>query len=368
MSASPPHPNDSEMLVMDTASTFQEGVWFGMPDEAYFAIPALSATGIKHLRISPLDFWARASWLNPNYEDDTADDRDNEAKVIGKAYHARILEGRETFLTRFAPDLDPKDFPGVLRTVDDLKGWLEAKGLPKSGKTKAELIDRVLAADPTAKIWDVICEGYLQQHQGKSFLPPRLMDKIELAAAMIEKHPELSKAFSGGMPEVVICWRCPDSGVPCKARLDYLKPKAIVDLKTFANMQGRPIDLAIARELATRKYHVQAAWYDEAASHVARLMTAGKVYGEAPHDYLSRLFANQEKTFLFVWQAKGPAPLARGKTLPREGATFRIGQTEIDVAKVTFQNCMERFGKEPWIDVQKIEAIDDSDVPPWAYD
>ena len=237
-------------------------------------------------------------------------------------------------------------------------------------KTQQRGLDQTLE---TCRRWYNRClaerkDAYEQEHEGKTFLAQKLLDKIELAAAMIEKHPDLSKAFSGGMPEVVICWICPVIGIPCKARLDYLKPKAIVDLKTFGNAQGKPIDIAIARELASRGYHRQAAWYDDGAQQIKSLMDAGQVYGDAPHDYLSKLYAAHEKTFLFVWQAKGVAPLARGKTLPREGTTFRIGQTECETAKQTFRTYTEKFGKLPWIDETKIEAIDDTEIPPWAFD
>ncbi len=75
-----------------------------------------------------------------------------------------------------------------------------------------------------------------------------------------------------------------------------------------------------------------------------------------------------EKTFLFVWQAKGPAPLARGKTLPREGMTFRVGQTECESAKMKYRECQEKFGADPWVDNAKIEAFDDSDIPSYAME
>jgi hypothetical protein len=42
---------------------------------------------------------------------------------------------------------------------------------------------------------------------------------------MIERHEELSKAFSRGHAEVSLFWYCPKTGVPMKMRVDYLKLK-----------------------------------------------------------------------------------------------------------------------------------------------
>jgi hypothetical protein len=44
---------------------------------------------------------------------------------------------------------------------------------------------------------------------------------IEIAAAYIEKDPELSRAFLGGAPQVSVFW-IDEYGVSCKARFDYL--------------------------------------------------------------------------------------------------------------------------------------------------
>ena len=54
-------------------------------------------------------------------------------------------------------------------------------------------------------------------------------------------HQAAARAMTGGYSEVSIFWIDPGSGVRLKARLDYLKVKAIVDLKTFSNSLGKPV-------------------------------------------------------------------------------------------------------------------------------
>ena len=48
------------------------------------------------------------------------------------------------------------------------------------------------------------------------------MRRIEIAAAMIEHHPELRHCFIGGYAEVTVIWF--EDGLWFKARFDYLKP------------------------------------------------------------------------------------------------------------------------------------------------
>jgi hypothetical protein len=190
----------------DEVMEFRPGLYIGMPEDAYHDIPALSSHGIKNLRASPLDFWVR-SWLNPEREE-IAGDEDTIFKILGAAYDTRITEGRDKFLACYAPKIDAKDYPDALETVADLKAALKTRDLPVSGN-KPELIERLILDDPTVQIWDVIKESYEDEHDGKIFLPEKSLRRIEISAAMIEKHPQLCKAFTGGVAQPVIMWEVP---------------------------------------------------------------------------------------------------------------------------------------------------------------
>lgn len=352
---------------MNGSLDFKEGVFFGMPEEKYHAVPALSSSGVKNLRMSSLDFYMRAPWLNAHYEAENEETEDSFAKVLGRAYHKRILEGREAFLTCYAPAFEPGWHEDALEGADDIQAALrrhkEAGADVKLTGKKADLIERLLEIDATAKIMDVLRESYEDLHAGKQFLPQKTLDKIELSAAMIEKDQNLCKAFTGGMPEVSVFWTCTKSGVNCKARFDYLKAKAIVDLKTFANKSGYPIERAVERELAFYRYPISAAWYYEASDMIFHLMNMGKVYGDAPHIYLSGLHANAEKTFVYVFQQKGVAPLARGRSLPRSSTHVQVAAAACDAAKQTYRQCWETFGTDPWLTSEPIQTFDDARIP-----
>jgi hypothetical protein len=337
---------------------------FGMPEEEYHAFPALSASGIKWLAISPMDFWAR-SWMNPNREPDEEKDH----LELGKAYHKRILEGRAAFDAVYAPELDTgsDENAGALRTVAEMKDALKERGHPVSGN-RDELMLRLRTVAPDVKILDRLESAHQLKHEGKTLLPFAQIARIETAAAMIEKHPELRKVFTGGQPEVSIFWD--EEGVPMKARLDYLKPHVIPDLKSFSNPLKKSLLSAIAGTMAQRKYYVQAAVYMRAAESIYGALDAGNVEGEHDPHWLRRVaeVRNDEREFLFVFQQTGPAPLAVGKVLPRRCAAFGIGEDVMYQAIAKFRALSAAFDPgEPWVDTTPISAFDTGDFPPWVF-
>ena len=343
----------------------ENGVFFGIPDDEYHSAFALSASGIKHIRASPLDFWVR-SQLNPEYEAVQAAES-TEFKDIGTAYHKRIVEGKAVFEKLYAAAVDPGEYPDALVTIDDIRERLRGLGL-KVGGSKQELIGRLLEREPDAEILDDIKARHAEDHAGKTLLSSDLIRKIEIAAAMIEHHPQLGKAFTGGYPEVAIFWTDPEYQIPMKAKLDYLKRAAIVDLKTFTNVLGMPVEKAIAREIANRKYHIQAALYLEAVRQAKALIRENKIglASEVNPDFFRDLCAAEEHTFLFVFQQKGVAPLARGKVIP--GLTLDCGRVEIQDAKFRFAEAWKKFGDSPWVDESEIETFDPTAFPNYMMD
>lgn len=332
----------------------QDGVYFHLPEQDYHEIHALSASGIKNILISNPDFWFRSP-MNPMRVDDPTD-----AMTIGKAFHKRILEGREKFHDSYAVAFEaPKD---CLRTVEDLKDALIKCGIEKPKGLKPYLIEQLLERQPNALILDELKADYELLHHGKEFLSAELIGSIEVSAAMIEKHPALSKCFSGGYPEVSVIWT--EDGVRFKARFDYLKPRALIDLKTFGNFLNKPIDSAIYSAMASGKYHIQASFYLRAVK-VAQAAAAPVDFDGDPK-WLRAFTDCKEHDFFFIFQAKGVAPLARGKKFNR-GSLWSCGEVAIDEAIRRYKFCMETFGPDtPWVDNIPIDEFDDSLFPAYT--
>mgnify|MGYP001044648594 CR=1 FL=1 len=340
---------------MSGAPDFKEGLFFGLDEDVYHSVPALSNSGIKSLRASPMLFWSR-SWMNPSPVK-----RETEFMELGKAYDYRILAGREAFYERYGVALVAEDYPNALRTKDDVIEALEAEGGGgwKKSATKAILVEALRAVKPDAQIWDDIVQEHARENGERILLNPETIKRIEIAAKMIELDPELSKAFSGGYPQVSIFWRCAETGVPMKARLDYLKVRAIVDLKTYSNPYDKPVDRAVAGAMASQKYHIQSVVYQEAVAAAKRL----PVFGDVDLDWLSRFQKAPPPEFLFVFQMTGEAPVTRGFTFPAALLTSEVGKVVVKEAKEKFSECTERYGKDPWLDYAPIRAFSDEEFP-----
>lgn len=338
----------------------EEGLYFGLDDDVYHSLPYLSASGIKKILISPMDFWA-TSWMNPLKKEQT---EDSDAKIIGKAYHKRILEGRDAFYDYYTPEFDTAAHIHLPKTNDDLKEILRQRGLSVSGN-KPDLMARLKASDPTIEFYDEVYASWRETEAfGKIPLNHDLIARIEVSAAMIENHPELRKFFNGGYPEVSVIWQ--DQGIFFKSRFDYLKPRAISDLKTFENMMGKPVDKAIYYAMASQKYHIQSSFYMEhAARKAVEFAQKGRVFGFATKGFLTLLSQAEQHDFYFLFQQKGIAPVARGFKFPRD-MMFGCGMQAIEDAIKKYKDCLSVYGESPWVDPEPIQNFEDSQFPVFA--
>ena len=345
-----------ERIIVDHPLVHAPGIYFGMPDEEYHAALGLSASGVKLLRMAPMAWW-EASPLNPKLAK-----VETEAMKIGKAYHARIVEGHSVFWDRYAELLDPEAHPDALRTVADLNAALSRHLLkPPSRAVKADLIQLLLRVEPDARIWDEMIRRHAEIHEGKIMLDAGLIDQIERAARMIETHPQLGKSFAEGAAEVSVFW-VDETGVPCKCRMDYLKPLAIIDLKSFVLRDTLP-DKAIVRAVTFYKYHIQADFYLRAAAELPRLVAAGQVYGDYDEQFLQDVI-NNPKTFLFVWQAKDVG-LTIGKVLP-PGIVLDMGHIAVEDAILRWRDAWAKWGgTAEWNEIRDITRFSDDEFPPW---
>ena len=335
---------------------FKPGVWFGLDENTYHSVPALSNSGIKNLRASPMIFWSR-SWMNPKPVK-----RETEFMELGKAYDLRIMSGRDAFYAKYAAALDPEEYADALRTKDDLIEAIQDLGgtVNKSAK-KEVLVAKLLELDPDAEIWDDIVQEHREECGERVLLGQDIINRIEVAARMLELDPQLCKAFNGGYPQVSIFWRCAETDVPMKARCDFVKLRAIVDLKTMGNPYDKPVDRAVASAMATQKYFIQAVVYQEAIA-AAKMLPA---FGEVDPAWLEAFRKAPPPEFLFVFQMTGEAPVTRGFTFPANLLTSEVGKVIVKEAKEKFRECMAKYGADPWLDLAPIRAFDDSEFPAW---
>ena len=320
-------------------SFLPEGIYIGLDEDTYHNDPALGSTDMKRLAQSPPDFWFNSKF-NPDWE---SDDEDTPSRKFGRAAHKRVLEGRDVFLARYGSVSEP--------------------GNTKAGKDQRAAIEA----------------------RGKEWLKSDDFRRIELMGAMVRGNPALTNAFTGGVAgEVSIFWQA-KNGMRKKCRIDYLKPRASVDLKTIANQFNEPFPQACRKAIGNYRYDVQAAHYAEGRAQMARLLGAVNVCDGSSPDLALLKRCAMEETFwwVFVFVQSVGAPLTWGATLAatvsRKGADgtefeelnpiLDIGRRTIEVAEFNWAaNCKKFDGlRLPWVLDEPLAELAIEDFPAWAF-
>lgn len=182
---------------------------YDMPAGEYHSLRRISKSGLDLIARSPAHYVAAIR--EPKAP--------TKAMRIGTAVHALALEGK-------APTVRP-EFSG--------KGSVAARA-EWDAQAAATGVDLILDADEA--------------------------ELVHSAAAHLAMHPIAGPALrrADGRPEVSALWEC--MGAECKSRFDFLLPAAIVDLKTAADASAE----AFRRSVTSYRYHVQAAFYLDAAA------------------------------------------------------------------------------------------------------
>lgn len=140
-------------------------------------------------------------------------------------------------------------------------------------------------------------------------------DTVQAMAAALRRHPRAAEVLTpGGAAEQSLFWTDRETGVPCRARLDYLTHR-IVDYKTTTNVSPGHISKAVD----SWGYHCQADFYLSGAIELDLV---------AP-----------DAEFLFVFQAKTAPYLVTVVEL--DDVALKIGHERNQVAREIFRECSE---------------------------
>lgn len=194
----------------------------------YASIQAVHWSGLKHIRHSPMRYQHRLR--NPI--------EDNNRLALGRGAHTAVLEP-DKLLTEYAL------FRGKIRR---------------------------------GKEWD----AFKAQHAEDTILKIEEYERVLAIRDSVRKHPEAKKLLAEGTAEKTITWTDPDTGLPCKCRIDWLCG-AVVDLKSTSDVDAQKFAAVVARML----YHAQLAFYVDgvrAATGVELPAIFIAVEVDAPHD------------------------------------------------------------------------------------
>lgn len=295
-----------------------EGLYFGLDEADYHGDVALGSGDVRRLATSPFDFWW-ASRFNPNRKPEKL----TPALFFGRAVHTAVLEGHDKFREMYAPT----DYDGGTRAGKDERATIEKLGMLA---IKREEYDQIL-----------------------------------LAGTMIRANPHLTDAFAGGASEVSVIWT--RDGIKRKARLDYLKPRATVDLKSIRNARDIEFQQACIRRFAESRFDAQAAHYSEGREAAVRFIRSGQVFGNSPGYLVDKIKATGSAfAFVYVFLQVEGAPLAMGVTLSPKNPILDAGRTVIERAENNWRTFTEKFGlTTPWVLAEPPAELDISELPSW---
>lgn len=159
--------------------------------------------------------------------------------------------------------------------------------------------------------------------EGKIPLLPKDFEQVQEMAEQLKRHPIAGALFQPGTgkPEQSLFWKDPDTGVICRARLDWLPTQVkgrrlvIGDYKTCRS--AAPADLSKA--VHEHGYHQQDDFYRRGARELG--------------------IGDKDTSFVFIFQQKTAPYLVTVVELDHEAR--RIGKERNDYALRTYARCKE---------------------------
>lgn len=178
-----------------------------------------------------------------------------------------------------------------------------------------------------------------EEAKGLIVLKSEEADQVYGMAEAVHRHPEARQLLSAdaGAAEQVLLWTDPDTGIACRAMLDFTlhSGRAIIDLKTT----GDATKSAIARHMGNFGYPIQAAHYLVGASQLG--------------------IVQEDATFLWVFVEREP---------PHGVTVCRLDQADIDWAESELARAYEIFRDCSEADAWPIHTPDHIitiSLPPW---
>ena len=353
---------------------YNEGIYFGMPEDEYHAIPYFSRSLAESI-----NFDVEEAWYN-SHHNPSKPEKKSIFMDLGKAVHSLILEP-ETFENLYIKKPRYSDFPGrtILDTNDELKEFLSSVGEKKSGN-KDDLIAR---AEPyinvqTHLIWAHEIAKFQEQieiHDKRELSQDHafILDGIK---TNLDRTKVVKKIFQNGCSEITIILKDPETGVMCKFRIDYARIEAIGELKTFSMKYKRNLQKYMNDTINFERYNVQFAVYQEALFNIINKIknNEAEVFGEIDSEWLTKFLERPRKKFFIVF-ARTEAPFQiRSKELKKsesdhgsDNVYFTEGLRSFRTALVKYLNLLEEFGDQPWTEGKEITTLRDEDVPNVLY-
>lgn len=354
---------------MSNPEQLADGVYFGLPEEKYFAQEALGSSDIKKLRKSASDWW----WETPhNAMYDPPEESDTDAKAFGKALHKRLLEGETAFASSYYVMPEPPE--GALVTVEDIRAAIRDLGHKPKGTKKADVIACAQECGVVAPILDKWQAEREEEAGGRAIISEKWSQSIALMRRVCEHHPDVSRYLfkDPGAAEVSVLWT--KDGVRRRARFDRLTAPRILDAKTIGkNKVDRHANFrrACMAEIVREGYDIQSAWYMdalEAARELDMHFPPGASAEEMKNilHVLGGACAMKKPEFTFIFLQTQGAPRVLPVRIKNDSLIAVYGEQKCEEALEQFRKYRDEFGMDAfWMEVERTFSPTEVDVPSW---
>lgn len=266
------------------------GIYFNMSNEDYHNDKSLSNSGMGNLLYTPKfgittptpkKYW----WSSPFNKD--REPLDTHALKTGRALHTLLLE--------------PHKFHDEFKIKAGVKN--------------------------TSK------EGYIGEGA---------YNEIKKAVEAVKLEKNIWPLFQSGYPEVSIFWIDEETGVPCRARMDYLGLYIAADLKSTTNAYD------LGYSIADFGYYRQAGLYLHGIQKIKELIAQNKaVVADCPDaDWLDNFLSTIHDKFVFAFQEKTAPFTTRGEALCEQ--TVALGLERARHSMEVFKQNYEQYGESMW--------------------
>lgn len=350
------------------------GIYIGLSQAEYLADPGLGSGAQRELALNPTEFQYERLFGDP--------DEDTRVTIWGSLLHAATLEGPESVEAGFA--VEPEVPEGCLVTMNDLRAKCDELGVkPGQSKASATKAIREWKGPAEVPIWSEIEEQFERTIGDRTVIKRRDLRQIEVARLYMQADETLGKVMNdgqlmGGIPEVSIFYE--HKGIRLRARLDYLLPHAIVDVKSYRPWgMANNVTKAAIHQVAKMRYDLQAVSYRMAWHAAKEAFKEGRWFLQGNGDpaglkiaqgwageFLGRCFKRTAPNWIWVMvKAIGsPEPIVMEWT--EKNAPFSMGSAaqELEEGLAAYVRLTAEFGPDNiWPPRHKPLIIRDTDWP-----
>ena len=332
------------------------GVYFGLDADTYLDDPALGSGDMRRLYTDPPGYW----WRSP-YNPERPERKERQDLHEGRAFHVMLLEGAEVFTDRYIIEPEKHRIANLLVTVQDMKDWLKKRGHTGTGQ-KRDIMHQIRALNKNVRFWDDVLSDFRELCETKNLEPIKqdLSNHVRAAAEHIRLNPNLEHVFGKGVPEVTVVWD--DKKVRLKARIDFLRVRPVIDLKTIRKPTGySTFDAHVFREMRIRRHDIQAYHLLEARHEAAAAIADGRVYGEAPSDeWLKAVRDETDYAAYFVYYQKDQdsPPIAKAYEFKPDFGPMTLASENWREGYYNFHKFRNRFGLDDmWVNYDGVHTV-----------